>query len=709
MAQGALKKLEDHLRCSICLDTYTDPKHLQCFHIYCQKCLERLVVSNQNGLPTITCPGCYKLTSLPANGVEGLQTSLHALKLVEILNGGKKVEEADSLPTSSLGKGATPCNEHRDSEASLFCDKCEVPVCQACLAEAGKHRGHDCRTLSSAVEEFKREIASSLKPMQDQLASLSGALAKLNAESEKITQQQDVLEADIHSTIKGLKDTLVARETELMGQLDRLSQEKMDSLSAQRSKMKQAQAELSGGIEFVQENLAKGAQGERLSIKTTPLDPDFLKPNTEADLAFLAPEEAETMLACQNYGEVTSTGTPDPSRCHVIEDGVKIAPVGRWSTVAVRAINYRGEPCQEPIKSSECELIAEATGARSQYDLVRKDASDYIVTYRPSVQGRHLLHIKVAGQHVRGSPVKVAARTGAGAAGNVFDKKLGVPVVTSGLKNPWGVAINRWSGEVVVTEFDGGCVSVFSPGSQGKKLRSFGSQDSDQEEARLRDPRGVAIDNKGNIYVADAFNGRVVKFTEDGRFVGSVGGSGDDGGSGTDASSSHFRQLMGVAFNPSNNQLYVVEGSERVLILNLDLSLLGSFGERGRGEGQFSSPMGVACSTAGNVYVADSGNRRVQIFSAEGHFLSAFGGESENADDALSWPLGVVVDECGRVYVSDFRRCLVCHFSCEGRLLATFGRKGEARGQFMGCSGLALDHSDVLYVCDSSNGRLQAF
>ncbi len=70
----ALEKLEDQLNCSICLDTYTNPKQLQCHHIYCQQCLIRLVIQDQQRQLSLTCPSCCQVTLLPASGVAGIFT-----------------------------------------------------------------------------------------------------------------------------------------------------------------------------------------------------------------------------------------------------------------------------------------------------------------------------------------------------------------------------------------------------------------------------------------------------------------------------------------------------------------------------------------------------------------------------------------------------------------------------------------------------------
>ena len=76
-------KIEDQLQCSICLDTYTDPKLLQCFHVYCRQCLVPLVDRDQWGQLGLTCPACRQVTPVPNRGVAGLQSAFHIKELME--------------------------------------------------------------------------------------------------------------------------------------------------------------------------------------------------------------------------------------------------------------------------------------------------------------------------------------------------------------------------------------------------------------------------------------------------------------------------------------------------------------------------------------------------------------------------------------------------------------------------------------------------
>ena len=388
-------------------------------------------------------------------------------------------------------------------------------------------------------------------------------------------------------------------------------------------------------------------------------------------MVFSAP--ADMTAVCQNYGQVFLPGSPDPSKCHIAGKGAEVAVVGEKSTAILQAINFEGKPCEETIKSLECELVSKITGTKASCSVERRGQSQYEISYQPTIKGRHQLHIKVQGQHIRGSPLSLAAKSPV--------EKLGDPIlIIDGVDGPWGVVVNQRR-EVVVAECGGDCVSVFSP--SGEKLRSFGKYGSGQGE--FYGPRGVAVDGDGNILVADGNNHRIQKFTAGGQFLAAVGTRG--------SGPLQFSCPTGIAYNAKNRMVYVVDwGSNRVQVLNSDLTFSSTFGKKGSGKGQFDSPRGIACDSTGKVYVADTRNHRIQFFTAEGKFLTMFGRFGHGRGE-LDWPGGVAIDASGTVYVSEWENCRVSMFTSGGHFMASFGEG------LVPPEGLAVDDNGVVYVC----------
>ena len=397
----------------------------------------------------------------------------------------------------------------------------------------------------------------------------------------------------------------------------------------------------------------KTAVVKQVKELTTTFSPDLLEPSmkAKADIMFSAP--IDLLAACQKYGQVSAPGFPDPSKCHATGKGTEAAVVGETATALLQVIDCRGQPCEELMLSLD--LVSELTGTRTQGRVERRGQSQYKISYQPTIKGRHQLHIKVEGQHIRGSPFSVTAKSPV--------EKLGTPLLTlGGVKKPCGVAIDK-QGEVVVTERGANCVSVFS--ASGKKLRSFGSHGSGQ--GQFLGPVGVAVDGEGNIFVAESGNHRIQKFTSKGQFITAVGSYGNG--------QLQFDLPRGIAFNGSSSKLYVTEAN-RVQILNSDITFSNTFGQRGSDKGQFNTPWDIACDKAGKVYVADTRNNRIQVFTAKGKFQRMFG-KTGGGRGELNFPVGVAVDSSDMVYVSEEGNHRVSVFTTAGVFVTSFGSVGR--------------------------------
>ena len=674
----------------------------------------KLVVRDQQGQLALTCPTCRQATPVPANGVAGLQSAFHLNPLLEILEEHKKAKDtaasqegAKSVITHTKPprKVITNCFEHTDKERELYCETCGDLICIKCAIKGGKHQTHDHYVLDEAFERYKGEIAPSLEPLEGKLVAVKVALVQLDKHCGEISDHRAAIEANIHDTTRRLHEILDVRKTELIGQLHKMTQRKLKELAIQRDQMETILAQLNSCLDFVGESLKTGNQGEVLMMKmsimnqvkelTSPFQPGMLEPNEEADMKFSVLQDL--IAKCQNYGQIFSPGSPDPSKCQATGKGLEEAVVGEKSTAVVQAVNFEGKSCVKSINSLQCELVSLITGATERGNVEHKGQNRYEISYCPTIKGKHQLHIKIEDTHISGSPFSVRVKLPV--------EKLGSPILTiNGVNDPRGVVVNQ-KGEVVVTESD--CVSVFSP--NGKKLQSFGSVGYDQ--GQLNNPWGVAVDGEGNILVVDTDNHRIQKFTASGLFLCAVGTQGEG--------PLQFNEPMYIAFNATNNKIYVTDDQNfRVQVLNSDLTFSNTFGKKGSGRGQFNGIRGIACDSTGNMYVVDTYNHRIQVFTAYGKFLRMFGKPDtyENrfqfftADfgttsscGKLKDPFDIAIDSSDIVYVSEFHNHRVSVFTSKGQFMSSF------RVGFEWPYGLAVDDSGVVYVCDGINDRIQVF
>jgi DNA-binding beta-propeller fold protein YncE len=157
----------------------------------------------------------------------------------------------------------------------------------------------------------------------------------------------------------------------------------------------------------------------------------------------------------------------------------------------------------------------------------------------------------------------------------------------------------------------------------------------------------------------------------------------------------------GLAIGRSGSVLVTDAEGDRLLVFATDWALQQVIGGFGAGTQTFEDPEGV--TVAGDrIYVADSGNGRIQVLDFMGRFIAAWplpgGGR----------PFGVAVDEKGTVYVADQALDRVLAFAPSGRLLGAAGALGRGPGSFRGPSGVCVI-GDRLLVADSENDRLARF
>jgi DNA-binding beta-propeller fold protein YncE len=124
--------------------------------------------------------------------------------------------------------------------------------------------------------------------------------------------------------------------------------------------------------------------------------------------------------------------------------------------------------------------------------------------------------------------------------------------------------------------------------------------------------------------------------------------------------------------------------------------------------GTFSLPTAVAVDSEGDVYVTDTFNARVEIFDADGNFISMFG-KFNDAPGGFERPKGIAVDCDGHIWVVDAAQDRVKVFDREGRLLIYFGEHGEYPGKFMGAYGITIDKQNRVFVSETFPGRVQMF
>jgi hypothetical protein len=246
----------------------------------------------------------------------------------------------------------------------------------------------------------------------------------------------------------------------------------------------------------------------------------------------------------------------------------------------------------------------------------------------------------------------------------------------------------------------------------------------------------VKIDKQDNIWVADKGSDMVIKFNPEGRVVWVFGRKQEASDEGTEALrhvkpplppiDGMFRQVTDMTWDLDGNT-YISDGyvNSRVAKVDKHGNWVKSWGEPGDQPGQFSVPHSIAADAQGNIYVADRGNRRIQVFDTDGKFLRQFSIDVPLKPDAhpaignrptqttgtmspgAPWAICITPGPNQVLYASDAFPGRIYKLSLEGKILGVFGEAGKQPKQFGWIHEMACPSENELYVAELLNWRVQ--
>jgi sugar lactone lactonase YvrE len=344
------------------------------------------------------------------------------------------------------------------------------------------------------------------------------------------------------------------------------------------------------------------------------------------------------------------------------------------------------------------------------------------------------------GPQVALTPGVITTVAGNGTPGNSGDNG---PAISAELNYPFGVAVDA-SGNLYisdayynnvilkVTATTGLMTTVAGNGTQG-----YSGDNGPATSAAMGYPEGLALDASGNLYIADLLNGRIRKVAAATGIITTVAGNGTVGYSGDNGpATSAGLSPQGVAVDASGN-LYIADASNgRIRKVAAATGIIttvagnGTYGYSGDNgpatSAQLNAPIGVSVDPSGNIYIADQSNNRIRkvaamtgiISTVAGDGTQGYSGDGGPATSAeLHTPYGAVTDSAGNLYIVETGNSRIRKVAASTGIITTVA--GDGTVGYAGDTGLAtnaelssptsvaVDVSGTLYIVDMYNQRIR--
>jgi len=315
----------------------------------------------------------------------------------------------------------------------------------------------------------------------------------------------------------------------------------------------------------------------------------------------------------------------------------------------------------------------------------------------------------------------------------------GGPALKAKLKLPAGLAFDKKGNLYIADRANHRIRKVDTSGIittvAGNGTPGFGGDGGSALRASLNLPAGVAVDDRGRIFIADRSNNRIRMVDEKG-IIRTYAGTGtpDYGGDGGPAAKAHLRRPFGLALDKDQNLYIADRGNNR--IRKIDPSGIitsvagdGSFffiGDNGPAyRASLAGPTGVVVDDAGNIYIADRNNNRIRMVDHNGliRTIAGTGQQDYNGDGELAretnfyLPFAVALDKDGKLLVVDRSHYIIRRVDPQTGTVSTIAGNGLKKfrgdgGPATGASlnfphGIVVDSKDTLYFSDKSNSRIR--
>ena len=689
--ESLLKDLKKHLTCSICLDTYNEPKTIPCLHTFCCQCLENHAkASNKEG--KFRCPECQAQIDLPeGNRFKSFPSSFFHNSLLSVLavrrsGDGSNItcsqcrkdntqmcycfdcglfmcpncyNAHEMLSVSFEGHKVTPAKEFRaeDYEALLkrqqfcsqelhereierfFCFPCQACVCQICIVT--DHRNHEIVLLDKAALDEKPNIMSGAEMISERVSELCEVIRQFEETASKLENNVATAKREVSQAVKQVIEGIRECESELIESLETTRVTRLERINSAIQEAQSLMKQMKQAVEFAK-NLA-----ERSSSLDIMSNKETLKQRFEVLRETEVPKHDETSfvkftaasLKSLKLGFIETFPRAADANRSTLERLTQTLQAGVEAEYTLCPKTSEGKTSNQDDLKDEVEVVIEPSEDITNVIVSEKADGNLQLKFNPKVPGAYSIEVKINGGKLPTCPLTA----------QVKEREL-----------------------VVVGELD----LKFLPGDAPKRLH------------------GIAVNAEGKLAMTDYEGHSVYVFDRDGNCLSKQANSGQ------------VNNPRGVSFLNDNEILIADESNHRIQQININTgTVVKTFGKHGAGKGEFRYPVDVSLDDEGRVVVTDYCNNRIHVLSKDGETISIFG---DSGPEKLSYPVSCIPYN-NKFLVTERGNNGIKVFDQSGTFLYKFGKQGNGDGQIKLPHGMLLDSSNNLLVCDWGNDRVQQF
>ena len=538
-----------------------------------------------------------------------------------------------------------------------------------------EHKTHDYHLISECYPKHNQKLQEGLVQIKQEMANIDVALSHLDDREKEVIQQGQQLTEEISTHAQKMINQIEKSRIHLSQQVDTIVQQKTHTLRAQKQQAHKIHNQLKKCQETIERNLKEWNQLQILAEKlemlkemktaTQNVNAKLFAPTEKANIELAKAKQTQMeigTISSTTYGKAT---LKVPAQC--------FAKKLFAATLSLKSQDGSPFPLPAPSLISSTLYSPSDDEVSVKCNITQRKPGEYNITFTPT--GEHLLTVQVGGIDIPNSPFTIRVMP-------IRER----PVMTiKGLNDLAGIAVCA-NGDIVVAERTRKCITIFN--NYGEKIRSI----KRTTLGKFNDLNGVAISNDGYILVTDKH--RLQKIMSDGVNVQSSVGSSNHGNR-----SQEFLLPAGIAVYHTTGEIFVADhGNHRIQVFN---GAHLSFSHTIR-HGNITLPQDVAVDSEGYLYITGLSTHTVHKLTTAGQYIHTI------SITKYSTFMHLVIHH-KHIYITDTSNHRVLIYDTNGTRLHSFGILGSEEGEFNEPTGIAVDTSDNVYVCDSGNNRIVVY